>query len=138
MCEQLRQKAAADQWPADDRHVMRVERARQGFDKGRDPARRGEQRIQIEPEAGVMTRLQSKVTASGLNQCEKRRRAGLAHAGREALLFAANAPLISGNGTARARAANVPCLAISRAASRNPPQAARASAPPTLIRRTPA
>ncbi len=32
---------------------------------------------------------------------------------------------------------NVPASAISRATSRNPPQAARASVPPTLIRRTP-
>src|SRR6185503_18678122 len=48
-----------------------------------------------------------------------------------------NAASISANGTARARLANVPCSAISLAAVRNPPQAARASAPPTLMRRTP-
>ncbi len=52
--------------------------------------------------------------------------------------FAANDPSSSANGTAPARRVNVPCSAISLAASRKPVQAARASAPPTLIRRTPA
>ena len=51
--------------------------------------------------------------------------------------MSANDALISANGTARPRPANVPRSAISRAAARNPAQAARASAPPTLIRRTP-
>src|SRR6476661_7479710 len=53
------------------------------------------------------------------------------------LVHRANAPSISANGTARSRLVNVPRSAISRAASRKPPQAARASAPPTLMRRTP-
>src|SRR5690606_20331026 len=35
------------------------------------------------------------------------------------------------------KAANVPASAISRAAVRKPPHAARANVPPTLIRRTP-
>src|SRR6185436_16850458 len=50
---------------------------------------------------------------------------------------ALKAALISANGTARPRFVNVPCSAISLAAVRNPAHAERASAPPTLIRRTP-
>src|SRR5216684_2742257 len=46
-------------------------------------------------------------------------------------------PLSSANGTASARASKVPASAMARAARMKPPQAARASAPPTLMRRTP-
>src|SRR4051794_28487316 len=47
-------------------------------------------------------------------------------------------PFISTPGIARLRAVKVPCSAISLAAARKPVHAARASAPPTLMRRTPA
>src|SRR5207342_2122197 len=49
-----------------------------------------------------------------------------------------NRSSISEKGTVAASPANVPCSAISVAAAMNPVQAARASAPPTLILRTPA
>ena len=47
-------------------------------------------------------------------------------------------PFISTPGIARPSAVKVPCSAISFAAARKPVQAVRASAPPTLMRRTPA
>src|SRR5439155_14843221 len=53
-------------------------------------------------------------------------------------LHYAKRPSISANGIARPSAENVPFSAISCAAARNPLHAARASAPPMLIRRTPA
>src|SRR5712692_3946462 len=46
-------------------------------------------------------------------------------------------PLSSANATASARASKLPASAMARAARTKPPQAARASAPPTLMRRTP-
>ena len=48
-----------------------------------------------------------------------------------------NARSIADDGTARASPVNVPCCAISVAAAMNPVHAARANAPPTLMRRTP-
>src|SRR5262245_19975454 len=46
-------------------------------------------------------------------------------------------PFSAVEGAAREKLANVPCSAISFAASKKPAHAARASAPPTLMRRTP-
>src|SRR5687768_13489741 len=49
----------------------------------------------------------------------------------------AKSPFTSTKGAAPARTRNVPSRAISLAAAMKPPHAARASAPPTLILRTP-
>src|SRR5437764_6882220 len=60
----------------------------------------------------------------------------VAHASRAALSFVKNA-LSSAPEAASLKPVNVPSPAISFAVRMNPPQAERASAPPTLMRRTP-
>src|SRR5438067_789979 len=60
----------------------------------------------------------------------------VAHASRAALSLEKNA-FSSAPEAASLKPANVPCSAISFAIRMKPPQAERASAPPTLMRRTP-
>src|SRR4029077_15048270 len=114
--------------------------------RGRRGARRaagggGYARSAVRARAGRAER-----AAAGIRRCgparDRARRAGPRGCAREppiaSLYREENDPLISANGTAPARRVKVPRSPISLAAPRNPLQAARASAPPTLIRRTPA
>src|SRR6185503_7305498 len=93
--------------------------------------------IRIERVEPFVLNEQHRVVARGEFFCERRLPRRHLPAEEKQFSLHENLRLISANGMAAASPLNVPCCAISVAALRKPLHAARASAPPTLMRRTP-
>src|SRR6185295_18726429 len=101
--------------------------------------RAGERRRDVGAVLGNLERLQPAIAPFQHLALGKRARRPVfqvAHASRAALSLEKNA-FSSAPEAASLKPVNVPCSAISFAMRMKPPQAERASAPPTLIRRTP-